>query len=174
MRSKSFFFPLLTLAVGLVAGKEFPDLDQDVSFLVHRSIFTHGLLLPVMLFSVAFAFKATPVRLFAIGFSLGVAVHLSFDLFPKAWTGFALIHVPTVGWTYPAVSWVWIALSIVVCLYAAMKLVRNGAQGVALVLGTLGVFIYAGSSEDALLGPFVVMIAGVAVGAIALLWSSIA
>ena len=170
MRWKALSFGLLFLVAGLAVGEEFPDVDQDVDFLVHRSIFTHGALLPLLLFPFAAAFKAAPVRLFAIGFSLGVAVHLSFDLFPRAWRGFALIHVPAIGWTYPVVSWVWIALSIVVCVYSAMKLVRAGSQGVALVLGVLGIFVYAGSSEEGLLGPFIAVVAAGLVALVVLLW----
>ena len=41
-----------------------------------------------------------------------VAVHLSFDLFPKGWSGFALISVPGYGWTAPWFSGAWIAISI--------------------------------------------------------------
>ena len=170
MRWKALFFALLSLLVGLALGEKFPDVDQRSGFLVHRSVFTHGPLLPFLLFLVASVIKPVPVRLFGMGFSLGVAVHLSFDLFPKGWEGFALIHVPVVGWTYPLVSWVWIALSITCCLYVAMGLVRNGLQGTALVLGMLGTFGYAGVDEEAVWGPLLSMIAATAIGLVALLW----
>ena len=94
MRWKAFTFASLSLIVGLALGNKFPDIDQDTALLVHRSVFTHGPLLPFLLFLVASGIRFAPLRLFAMGFSLGVAFHLSFDLFPKAWQGFALIHVP--------------------------------------------------------------------------------
>ena len=104
MHWKAFFFASLSFIVGLALGNEFPDIDQGSRFLVHRSVFTHGPLLPFLLFLVASGIKSIPVRLLAMGFCLGVAVHLSFDLFPKGWAGHALIHIPVVGWTYPLVS----------------------------------------------------------------------
>ena len=169
MRWKAFSFALLFLLVGLSLGENFPDVDQGNSLLVHRSIITHGPLLPLVLFLLALIIKPVPIRLFVMGFSLGVAVHLSFDLFPRAWVGYALIHVPVVGWTYPLVSWVWIALSIIICLYMAMRLVRNGLHGVALVLGLLVTFGYAGISEEAVWGPLLAVIAGTVVGLIPIL-----
>ena len=131
---------------------------------------THGPLLPLLLFLLASGIKPVPIRLFVMGFSLGVAVHLCFDLFPKAWQGYALIHVPVVGWTYPLVSWVWIALSIICCLYMAMRLVRNGLQGMALVFGMLGLFGYAGVNEEAVWAPLLSIIAATVIGLVVLLW----
>ena len=170
MRWKAISLALLSLLVGLSLGEKFPDIDQGSRFLVHRSVFTHGPILPFLLFLVASRINPVPVRLFAMGFSLGVAVHLCFDLFPKGWTGFALIHVPVVGWTYPQVSWVWIALSIICCFYMAMGLVRNGLQGTALVFGMLAMFGYAGANEESVWGPLLSMIAATVIGLVALLW----
>ncbi len=170
MRWKAFTFASLSLIVGLALGNKFPDIDQDTALLVHRSVFMHGPLLPFLLFLVASGIRFAPLRLFAMGFSLGVAVHLSFDLFPKAWQGFALIHVPVIGWTYPLVSWVWIALSIILCLYMALGLARNGVQGTALVFGVPGMFGYAALNEDAVWGPLLSLIAATLIGLVVLLW----
>jgi hypothetical protein len=152
------------LLAGLVLGERFPDVDQHVGFLVHRSVLTHGLLLPVLFYGLAVGTRATRVRLFAAGFSAGVGVHLCYDLFPKAWAGYALIHVPSAGWTYPVVSWLWIALSITCCLYLAMRLGKNGVQSMAVVLGALGMFAYAGVDEDRVWGPALSMMAATFVG----------
>ena len=64
--------------------------------------------------------------------SLGLAVHFSFDLFPQAWSGYALIALPGLGWTPAPFSWIWIALNIVICTYLAARLVRNGFETVTL------------------------------------------
>jgi hypothetical protein len=170
MSWKAFSFALLFLLVGLALGEKFPDVDQGNSFLVHRSIITHGPLFPLLLFLLALIIKAVPIRFFVMGFSLGVAVHLCFALFPKAWVGYALIHVPVVGWTYPLVSWVWIALSIILCLFMAMRLVRSGLHGMALVLGLLLMFGYASVSEEAVWGPLLAVIVAAVIGLIPILW----
>ena len=135
MHLSSFLLATLVLLAGLALGERLPDVEQHTSLLVHRSILTHELLLPMSLFWFAVGTKANSVRMFAMGSCLEVGVHLSYDLFPKAWVGFALIQVPVIGWTYPAVSWLWIASSIIGSLYLAMRLVKRRVQGVALVLG---------------------------------------
>lgn len=121
----SYLIGILSLVLGLVIGLHLPDLDLETSRLVHRSIITHGCLVPVLLFFLARKSKATMPRLFAIGFNLSAALHLSFDLFPKSWTGFALIHVPLYGRATPLFSQLWIAASVVVCVYLALALTRN-------------------------------------------------
>jgi hypothetical protein len=170
MRSQAFALALLSLLVGLALGEAFPDVDQDTGLLVHRSIITHGLLLPLILFSLVSALKPAPIRLFVMGLSLGVAVHLSYDLFPRAWQGFALIHVPAVGWMYPLLSWLWIALSIICCLYVAMRLVKNALHGAALPIALVGIFVYAGVDEEKVWGPLLAMIVAAAIGLVAALW----
>ena len=171
LRWKVFPFVTLSLLVGLAVGEQFPDIDQGINFLVHRSFITHGPILPLFLFLPASRLKPVPIRLFVMGFSLGVAVHLCFDLFPKAWQGYALIHVPVVGWTYPLVSWFWIALSIIWCLYLAMRLAKGGLQGAALVFGMLGTFGYASINEEALWGPLLAMVVATVIGLTVSLWT---
>jgi hypothetical protein len=143
----------MALLAGLYAGEWLPDADQDFSFITHRSIFTHGLIVPVILFGLASVNKTLVIRTFVIGFCLGAAVHLSYDLFPRAWQGFALIHVPAIGWTYPLVSWVWIAGSMAISLYAALRLVSGLFQGIAVLAVGAAMFGYTGLGEATLLGP---------------------
>ena len=94
-----YLIGLVGLIAGLALGNEFPDIDQNTNILLHRSIVTHGPMLPLIVFAVASVTRSIPIRWFALGLALSVAIHLSFDLFPKGWTGFALIRIPTHGWT---------------------------------------------------------------------------
>ena len=57
----------------------------------------------------------------AAGFALGVAIHLAADLFPKAWTGFALISLPFYGWLPATASITWLVCSVVACLGLAAR-----------------------------------------------------
>jgi uncharacterized membrane protein YdjX (TVP38/TMEM64 family) len=43
---------LLALLAGVMLGGWFPDFDQDTTVLVHRSIVTHGLFAPLVLYVV--------------------------------------------------------------------------------------------------------------------------
>ena len=75
-----------------------------------------------------------------------------------------------IGWTYPAVAWAWIALSIICCRYLALRMVKNGLQGMALVFGAVGMLRTLDVYKDAVLGPLIAMIAATAIGLVALLW----
>ena len=106
LRTQWRYFPFWIVALILSAyiGSRFPDIDQHTDLLTHRSILTHGLLAPLVLFLVAFRMKQDRVRDFVLIFVAAIAIHLCFDLFPKAWYGYALIHIPNIGWTPAFVS----------------------------------------------------------------------
>ena len=136
------------LLLGLALGLHFPDIDsrfQLSGLLLHRSMLTHGLLLPWLLFWLVRRRRdpRSSLRLFAIGVNLAVAVHLCFDFFPRHWIGFALIHIPLYGWTSPLFSQAWIIVSIMICLCLAFMLVRNSVE---FVLSMGGVIISLGIS----------------------------
>lgn len=164
------------LLLGLALGLHFPDVDQRLKewapswVLLHRSILTHGMMASLLLF------KATrrrgdegpSLRLFVIGASLAVAVHLCFDFFPREWRGFALIHIPVYGWTTALFSQAWLILSIAVCMYVAFLLVRNLAE-LALGVGNLIISFVVSAVEDGRAAPsafvLLALVAVVTIGA---------
>ena len=121
---------LMLFVVGLALGHEFPDFDQSTTLLLHRSIITHGPWVPVMLAIAAMQNRSIPLRWLAMGVSLGLAVHLAFDLFPRGWSGYALISAPFHGWTTPAFSQAWIALSALASAFVAARLARGRLEEV--------------------------------------------
>ena len=129
-----YIWGIAALVAGLAIGDWFPDVDQKTGLLLHRSIVTHGLLVPLIVVAVASGTRTIPLRWFALGLAVGVAVHLSFDLFPKGWSGFAFISVPGYGWTAPSFSGAWIATGTVFCTYLAIRLVKDGLDGCLLIL----------------------------------------
>ena len=169
---RTFIIGSAAFVIGLYAGDWLPDVDQDLGFITHRSVFTHGLILPSVLFGIASSARTLLLRLFVIGFCLGAAVHLSYDLFPKAWQGFALIHLPMLGWTLPAISWGWIALSMVCCAYFTMRLVSGLIQGMSILVGELAMFSYTGLNEATLVGPAVSLSIATVIGLGIVLWRS--
>ena len=78
------------VVVGLHCGIVMPDIDQRTTLLLHRSIITHSPLIPVIVVLLALRI-GLGLYTFAMGVSIGFAVHHAFDLFPKGWTGAALI-----------------------------------------------------------------------------------
>lgn len=108
---------------GLVAGIRLPDIDLAIPGLPHRSGITH---------SCGFALLALLLGHSAIagGLALGIALHLSSDLQPKAWTGGALIKLPLLG-SIGMASPGWILVNIVGCfgvLFAALDREHNADQ----------------------------------------------
>ena len=158
-----YLFGLVALLVGLAAGNWFPDIDQKTGLLLHRSIVTHGPLFPLIAFAAALGTRSMRVRWFALGVALGFAIHLSFDLFPRSWSGFALISVPSYGWTPSWFSWTWIALSTVACTYLALKLVRGALDGSLLFLSLVLAFGFIAMSEDAFWRPVMALTAAIVI-----------
>lgn len=148
-----YVFGLVVFVLGVVAGLEFPDIDQSVGLVMHRSILTHGPLVPLIVFAAASGDHSVPIRWLGMGVCLGVAVHLGFDLFPEGWSGYALISVPGYGRTPMLFSWAWIALSMAGCVYMAVRLSRTGAETAVLLAGLAGTFWWAAMDEEALWGP---------------------
>ena len=161
-----YVFGLVALLAGLIAGNWFPDIDQKTGLLLHRSIVTHGALVPLIVFAAASGTRTIQLRWFALGVTLGVAVHLSFDLFPSGWSGFALISVPGYGWTPPWFSWTWIAVSTVACTYPAARLVRSGLDGSLFILSLILAFGYIATGEDAFWWPVVALTVATAIALI--------
>jgi hypothetical protein len=141
-----YLIGIALLVAGLVAGAYFPDLDQRLP-LLHRSILTHNAFLPLLLGLLFRRQKAPALRLLTVGLSMGLAVHLAFDLFPQAWTGFARISLPFFGWTSPTFSWLWIALSIALCLVVVAALVRSGLEAGLAAAGLVGAFAWYAPSQ---------------------------
>ncbi len=107
----------LAFPLGLVA----PDVDQKISFLVHRSIFTHAPWLALLATFWALKSKSRwAVPCICAAFTCGLVVHFAADLFPKAWMGFALVHIPVVGRLSPTASVCWLLSSLAISVACAL------------------------------------------------------
>ena len=123
----NYFAFIIVLSFGYFIGLFFPDTDQGMQGLLgHRSIITHSILLPYLLYSY---FKKnnnlTPLKtIFIVGIYLGIGLHLSADLHPKAFRGFALIKLPfniDIGGLSP----IWIGINAGVALFLASALLNQ-------------------------------------------------
>ena len=155
---------ITALAVGAWAGLKFPDVDQRVDFLLHRSIITHGPLLPLFLFLALRNVRRSWARLFPMYLCLGFVVHMAFDLFPAGWSGYALVSIPTYGWIPAWASVLWLTGSSLLCAYWAARLTRGLREAALLAGGTVSIFIAAAPGERAFVGPLIVVAAAMAVG----------
>lgn len=142
-----YVLKVLALLLGLALGLVWPDLDLKVSFLLHRSALTHSALLPLFLFWPARKKWRAVLTPFVIGVCTSLAVHFCFDLFPGHWIGFSLISVPFIGRFGAVMSWLWLSLSIVVCLYLAFLLADDLLGVVFAVGGVLLAYSYCAVRE---------------------------
>ena len=143
---------IILLLLALLLGLNLPDLDHQVQFLVHRSIITHGFLVPLGVFLIVYKEKMASPRFLSMGFSLAAVTHLCFDLFPRAWIGFALIHIPFWGRSSPIFSWAWMSLSIIICLYLTFMLIQT-LLDILVALGSLGLAFSFYASSQAIFWP---------------------
>ena len=154
------------LLLGMAVGLHFPDIDNRFQWLIpsrlllHRSILTHGMVVPLLLYWLIGRWRgaAPSLRTFAVGASLAIAVHLCFDFFPRAWVGFSLIHVPVYGRTTALFSQAWVLLSVVTCLYLGILLMRNTAE-LALGVGSqlISFAVSVAENGSAALPPFILL-----------------
>ncbi len=153
---------LVALAIAAYIGLKFPDVDQRIGFLLHRSIITHGPLLPLLAFVIAEADNPARRR-FGIGICAGFAVHMAFDLFPLAWQGYALISVPIYGWLPPVVSWICLAATTLICMGLGAKLIQGLADGLLLLIALAGAFAVAVGNEREFWWPTAVILAALVI-----------
>jgi len=109
-----------------------PDIDQDIlSPLGHRSIITHSIFFPYLMHHFLINKKDQPNSnfiIFIIGFYLSVSMHLSADLYPKGWRGYAFIKLPGNISIGEGPSVIWMFLNIIVGTYFSSKLLINIAD----------------------------------------------
>ena len=118
---------LIFLYISLLAGLQFPDFDLHIfAFLGHRSILTHGIIVPYFLYRFLNNRKTSNdvLDFVYIGFLLGIALHLCADLFPKAWIGFALIMFPPWIPMGAPFSIIWMLSNLIIALWIAFKKLR--------------------------------------------------
>ncbi len=154
----SHFASVLLFAFGLQIGTSFPDLDQTLPLLRHRSLLTHGVLLPFLLFVALRKEQHPALRLFVVGFCLASTVHLCFDLFPVSWRGYALIWIPLYGRASAQFSWIWIGLGCVVCLYLALLLVKHALEILLSAVGLGATFVLNSAGERSVMWSLLVLL----------------
>ncbi len=151
-----------TLFIGLIIGLFFPDVDQGFQNLLgHRSIITHSILFPYLLYHYLIKKKKDPkvrdINLI-IGIFLGIGLHLSADLYPKEWVGYALIKLPgniDVGGLSP----IWMGLNVIAATYFSailLKKITNTKKywTTYLVIGSVVGLVYTAADEGEVVAKF--------------------
>ncbi len=103
-----------------------PDIDSIIPLLYHRDMLTHSAIIPFLALLYLTRFKyISPIMIAAL--FLCFAIHLSADMFPKGWRGFALLHFPVFGFALPGMlSFLWLLANVVICIFFAHKILFKG------------------------------------------------
>ena len=96
------FINLVLITIFYYIGLRFPDIDFKIKGLRHRSIVTHSVFLPLILFILHKSEMLTLIWMktyditgsVITGLCFGMTVHFLYDLFPKRFVGSALIQLP--------------------------------------------------------------------------------
>ena len=101
--------------------------DYDLNFqnlLGHRSIITHSILIPWLIYFYSKDKKSKYLFTIIMGLFISFSVHLIYDFIPKGWAGNAFIKFPgniSIGF----LSIPWIALNALVSMYLGQKILFN-------------------------------------------------
>lgn len=155
---------VVVMVAGVWIGAGFPDVDLRVKTLLpHRSMATHGFLLPAFLLVGSRLVRPEWAGWFAVGFSSGTALHLAFDLFPKRWRGLARVHAPAVGFCSKTESVAWLFVSVILCVgMTVFAWPAFGTLGTAACIAALAVFYLRGvwaKQEHFAAGPLLALLA---------------
>ena len=150
---------LACFGAGAWLGGWFPDIDLKIRYIRHRSILTHGFIMPALMLLVVGAARNERVDWFIAGFATGVAAHLAFDLFPESWRGYAMISAPIYGSLSRRASKAWIALSAFACLSASLLLAPGAAGAVACAVALAALYIHGVTAQkESAVGPFIILV----------------
>jgi len=175
-----YILGIVLLLFAMWMGLKLPDIDQSwlklPYFIWHRSILTHGLLIPLFLLVQFYACgkktKNDPLpRLGLMGLLIGLSVHFAFDLFPRSWVwSFARIHVPMYGWTPTWFSQLWLAASLLFCLHMGCRLLRSVNELFLSLTVLVVAFVLCAQTESSYaMAPLLALLALAGAGAVAFL-----
>ena len=83
----------LLITVSFLFGIKLPDWDFKLR-LRHRSIITHSPFVTIIFIALYETKTSYFFKYFIVGFSIAIAIHILFDLFPRKWYGGALLKIP--------------------------------------------------------------------------------
>lgn len=126
---------VIAVIIGAIVGLTFADIDLAPPIPIrHRSAWTHGPLVPLVL--MLLARQHDLVFVFTLGFLPAYVIHLLADMLPKRWHGGALISTyPVTGWRMPAVlSLLWLAAGVAASVWVLLWMMANEYKPIELEL----------------------------------------
>lgn len=145
---------VLILFASFLLGIKFPDWDLKLK-LKHRNILTHSPIVMIFFYKIFKLENNRGFRFFIMGFSIALALHFIFDLFPKGWFGGALLKIPVINKTLsPVGSIVWLLTSTIICIVISVSYTKNFTEFIILFFLGLCSLIFNRKKEKKIIRPF--------------------
>ncbi|WP_319370175.1 hypothetical protein [uncultured Ilyobacter sp.] len=143
---------LISIAAFLL-GIKFPDWDLKLK-LKHRNILTHSPVVMIFFYKIFKVENNMEFRFFIMGFSMALALHFIFDLFPKGWFGGALLKVPFIDKTLsPGGSIASLLTSTILCMVTAISYTKNFTEFILLFFLGLSSLVFNIKKEKKIIRP---------------------
>ena len=142
-----YFIPVLFFGINFFLDTA--DLDQSIfSFLGHRSIFTHSILFPYIAYYFLIRKINNPntyIQVVVISFFVAMGIHLSADLHPRGWQGYA--NIKFIGANLGGfLSFFLIVINSVICFVLASYLLKSLTKKKPYIISYLAISLLIGSA----------------------------
>lgn len=145
----------LVLFAAFLLGMKFPDWDFKLK-LKHRNILTHSPIIMVVFYKLYKVEGSNEFRFFIMGFSMALAIHFIFDLFPKGWSGGALLKVPFINISFsPLWSMFLLFIFTIICILTAINYTGNFTEFLFLLFLGLLTLVVNIRKEKKFIRPFI-------------------
>lgn len=147
-------YKIIIMFIAFNVGIKFPDWDFQLN-LKHRNIVTHS---PIILFLFLQFYqldRSEFLRVFISSFSMAMAVHFIFDIFPKGWSRGALLHIPILKLELsPNISKISFFIFIIVSMSICLNITKNLEEYILLGIFSIIKIIRDIKREGKIIRPF--------------------
>lgn len=151
-------YKIIIMFIAFNVGIKFPDWDFQLN-LKHRNIITHSPIILLIFLQFYQLDKSEFLRVFISSFSMAMAVHFIFDIFPKGWSRGALLHVPILKLELsPNISKLSFFIFIIISMFICLNTTENFEEYVVLGIFSMIKIIRDIKREGKIIRPFLLFL----------------
>ncbi|MDO4690928.1 MAG: hypothetical protein Q4A58_06515 [Fusobacterium sp.] len=143
--------------VAFLFGIKLPDWDFKLG-LRHRSIITHSPFITLLLIFIYRVKADFFFKYFIVGFSIAIAVHILFDLFPYKWQGGALLKIPINISCDENITKLFFVMTIIINIFIGIFYMTDIYEYIFILILAILTFIKKTRAERIFIRPFLIFI----------------